>query len=269
MPGGVGSALTRRRRVRLDLLLGALVVVAVAAAILVQQGSSSSQRVAPSSPDLAAAAFARGYLGYLDGRLPARSLPDASEGVRAGAANPPPIPVAARRGALTLARIRVTYVRGALTGHAAVLGRDGAHTYGFSFGLGYLSGRWQVVSLVPPDVYTIVATRYRQPAAPQTLRRAAAEFALGYAAYREGTRPSPPGGSPTIARQIAAGRDPLASAVPSHVEPRLVSVALGPVVSGTAAASAVLTDRGRKLRFVFDLEQSTGRWLPLGFPEAG
>ena len=77
MRGGVGSALTRRR-VRLDLLLGALVVLAVGAAILVHQGAASSQRLAPNSP-AAATAFARAYLAYLDGRLPARSLPDASD----------------------------------------------------------------------------------------------------------------------------------------------------------------------------------------------
>src|SRR5205085_4298820 len=75
---GRGAFALPRRRVRLDLLLGTLVVLAVGAAILVHQGAASSQRLASSSPDRAATAFARSYLGYLDGRLPARSLPDAS-----------------------------------------------------------------------------------------------------------------------------------------------------------------------------------------------
>ena len=54
--------------------------------------------------------------------------------------------------------MRVTYVRGALTGQAAVLGRDRAHGYGFTIEFRYLSGRWQVEYLIPPDIYTIIAT---------------------------------------------------------------------------------------------------------------
>lgn len=269
MREGVASALTRRRRVRLDLLFGVLVVLAVAAVILVQRGTASSQRLAASSPRTAAVAFAQAYLGYLDGRLPAGALPDASDQVRAIAGSAAPIPDAARRGALKLAGMRLTYVRGALTGQASALGRDQAHTYGFQIQLRYLSGHWQVVYLAPPDVYTIAATPYHQPAAPEALRRAAAAFALAYVSYREGTRQSPPAGSSTIARQIAARQDPLASTVPSHTEPRLMSVAFGPVVGGTAAASATLSDRGRKLQFDFDLRQAAAGWQAWGFAEAG
>jgi len=269
MRGGAGSALIRRRRVRLDLLLGALVILAVAAAFVVHQGTPSSQHLASSSPDPAATAFAQAYLLYLDGARPARSLPDASDRVRAIAGGAPPIPVLARRGPVKLASMRVTYVRGALSAQAAVVGRDRAHRFGFPLELRYLRGRWQVVYMIPPDVYTITATPYRQPAAPQPLRQAAAVFALDYAEYREGTRPSPPAGSSTVAQQIAARRDPLAGTVPSHVEPRVVSVTFGPVVGGTAAANATLTDRGRKLRFGFDLRQAAGGWQAWGFPEAG
>lgn len=268
MRGRVPSALIRRRRVRLDLLLGALVVLAIGAVILVQ-GTASSQSLAPVSPRPAAVAFAQAYLGYLDGRLPARSLPDASDRVRAIAGGSPPIPAGARRGTLELVQMRVTYVRGALTGQAAVLGRDGAHAYGFTVEFRYLGGRWQAVYLIPPDVYTVTATPHGQPAAPEALSRTAAAFALAYAAYREGTRPSPPAGSPTIEQQIAARRDPLGAIAPSHVAPRLVSVHLGPAVEGAASASAVLSDRGRKLRFAFDLQQSAGGWQAWGFPEAG
>lgn len=268
MRRGIASALIRRRKVRLDLLLGTLVVLAVAAAILVH-GTASSQSLAPVSPQSATASFARAYLGYLDGRLPAHSLPDASDRVRAIAGGSPPIPAGARRGTLKLAQARVTYVRGALTGQAALLGRDGAHTYGFTIELRYLGGHWQVVYLIPPDIQTITAAPHPQPAAPQSLRRAAASFALAYAAYREGTRPSPPAGSPTIEQQIAARRDPLATLAPSHVAPRLVSVRLGPAVDGAASASAVLSDRGRKVRFAYDLQQSAGGWQAWGFPEAG
>ncbi len=268
MRGRVASSLIRRRRVRLDLLLGALAVLAVAAAILVQ-GTANSRSLAPVSPRPAALEFSRAYLGYLEGRLPGRSLPDASARARAIAGDSSPIPPAARRGALTLARVRMTYVRGALSGQAAVQARDQAHAYGFTIVLRYLSGHWQVVYLVPPDVGTITATAHPQPAAPKALRGIAAAFALAYAAYREGTRPSPPEGSSTIAEQIAGGRDPLARIVPSHVAPRLVSVGVGPAVEGAAAASVLLIDRGRKLRVAFDLEQSGGRWLAWGFPEAG
>ena len=94
-------------------------------------------------------------------------------------------------------------------------------------------------------------------------------FALGYAAYREGTRPSAPAGASTIAQQIAARHDPLASTVPSHVQPRLESVALGPVVDGTAAASATLSDLGEKVQFDFDLRQAAAGWQAWGFPESG
>ena len=268
MRGRVASALIRRRRVRLDLLLGVLVVLAVAAVILVQ-GTASSQSLAPVSPQSAAVAFSQGYLEYLDGRLPARSLPDATDRVRTISGGSPPIPVGARRGTLKLIQMRVTYVRGALTGQAAVLGRDEAHAYGFTIEFRYLSGRWQAVYLIPPDVYTISATQHGQPAAPEALWRTAAAFALAYAAYREGTRPYPPGGSLTIEQQITASRDPLATVTPSHVAPRLVSVHLGPAVEGAASASAVLSDRGRRVKFAFDLRQSAGGWQAWGFPEAG
>lgn len=269
MRGGVASALRRRRRVRLDLLLGALAVLAVAAAILVQQGTASSQDLAPSSPDSALTAFARAYVSYLDGRLPARSLPNASDRVRAIAGGSPPIPAVARRGALELAALRVTYVRGALSAQAAALGRDGAHTYGFTLDLRFANGEWQVSYLVAPDVYTITAAPYRRPVAPRTLRTAASTFALAYGAFREGARSAPPAGASTIEEQIAAGRDPLAGTAPSHAEPRLVAVAFGPAVGGVASATATLTDQGQKLQFDFDLREVAGGWQAWGFPEAG
>jgi hypothetical protein len=182
MRGGVASALRRRRRVRLDLLLGGIAVLAVVAAILVQQGGSSSPGLATSSPQPLAAAFAQAYLGYLDGRVPAHALPNATDGVRATAAGAAPIPARARQGSLKLARLRVTYVRGALSGQALAVGRDLAHTYGFQIELQYVHGRWQVTDLSPPDVNTITATPYRPPAAPPALRLAAGSFALAYAA---------------------------------------------------------------------------------------
>jgi hypothetical protein len=269
MRGGIGSALTRRRRVRLDLLLGALVVAVVAAAILVNQGTATSQGIAASSPRPLTVAFAQAYVGYLDGRQPASSLPGAAARVRSIAAGAPTIPANARRGALKLYALRINYVRGALSARAFALGRDRAHTYPFSLVLSYLSGRWVVAYLVPPDVATIAAERSAPPTAPAGLERAAARFALAYAAYREGSRATPPAGLSTMTQQIAARRDPLASIGPTHVSPRLVSVRLGPATGGAAAASATLSDRGHRLRFDFDLRQTAGGWRAWGFPEAG
>lgn len=268
MPARRRFAIKGRRRGRLDLLLGALVILAVVVAIVVHQGTASSQDVAASSPRLATVAFAQSYLSYLDGVKPASQLPAASAGVRSLAASAPPIPADARRGPLKLLGVRLTYVRGALTARAVAVGRDDAHRYPFSLALSYVNGRWVVVYLLPPDVVTILAHRARPPAPPPALQRAAIDFALAYASYREGVRRAPPAGLSTLAQQIAGGRDPLAHIVPSHTAPRLVSVHVGPAVEGAAAASAVLTDGGRKLRFVFDLQQSAGRWQPLGFPEA-
>jgi len=262
-------ALRRRRRARIDLLLAALVVLAVAAAILVHQGSASPPAIATSSPRPTVVAFAQSYLNYLDGLQAAGSVPAATARVRSIVAGAPPIPSVARSGPLKLSALRVTDVRGALTAQAAAEGRDRAHTYGFSLALRYVSGRWTAVYLVPPDVPTITAKRAAPPATPPGLERAAADFALDYAAYREGVRRAPPTGAPTVMQQIAARSDPLASAAPSHVPPRLVSVQVGPAVDGAASASAVLSDHGRRLRFDFDLAQSGGRWLASGFPEAG
>lgn len=262
-------ALRRRRRGRVDLLLGAVVVVAVAAAILVHQGSPRSQTVAPSSPRPALIAFAQSYLGYLDGQQPASSIPDVTAQVRSVAGGAPPIPPDERSGALKLASIRLSYVRGALSARAVVIGRDRAHAYGVSIVLRYANGQWAVVYMLPPDVPTISAKGPPRPPPPAALERAAKSFALAYGAYREGARPTPPAGSTTITQQIAAGRDPLASITPSHVSPHLVSVQLGPAVKGEASASAVLSDRGRRIRFDFDLAQSGDRWLAMGFPEAG
>jgi hypothetical protein len=269
MRGTVRSALGGRRRVRLDLLLGVVVVGAVAAAILVHDGAASPPAIATSSPQPVVVAFAQSYLNYLDGLQAASSLPAASASVRSIAAGASPIPPSARSGRLKISALRVTYVRGALSAQAVAVGRDRAHAYGFSLALRYVSGRWSVVYLVPPDVPTIVARRSAPPAPAAGLERAAADFALAYAGYREGVRREPPAGLSTVMQQIAAGRDPLASIAPSHVAPRLVSVQIGPAVDGAASASAVLSDRGRRLQFDFDLGQSGGQWLPAGFPEAG
>lgn len=269
MRSGVRSAFRGRRRVRLDLLLGVLVVAALAAAILVHQGAASSPPIATSSPRSATVAFAQSYLSYLDGQQPASSLSDATAQVRSIAAGSPPIPAGTRSGPLKLSTVRLTYVRGALTAQAIVVGRDRAHAYPISLVLRYVAGRWAVVYMVPPDVPTITAKRVAPPATPPALERAAMGFALAYAAYREGARSAPPAGSSTMTQQIAAGRDPLVSIAPSHVPPHLVSVQLGPAVGGAASASAVLSDHGRRLRFNFDLEQSGGQWLAMGFPEAG
>jgi hypothetical protein len=261
-------ALRRRRRGRVDLLLGAGMILAVAAAILIHQGPGTSKAIATSSPQPAVLAFAQSYLRYLDGQLPASSIPDATPQVRSIAAGAQPIPPDARRGALKLVSARLTYVRGALSAQAVAVGRDQKHAYGASLVLRYVGGRWAVVYMVPPDVPTITAVGPPRPAPPPALERAATTFALAYGAYREGARRAPPAGSATMTQQIATGRDPLASIAPSHVGPRLVSIQIGPAVQGAASASAVLSDHGHRLRFDFDLEQSGAQWQAMGFPEA-
>lgn len=259
-----------RRRVRVDVLLGVVVVILVLGAVLLEQGTAGSETGAPSTAARpAAVSFAQGYLSYLDGRLPARALPDASSKVKLVAAGAPPIPAGDQQGPLRLTGVRMTYVKGATSAEAVVMDRDRTHFYGFEIDLGFVGGRWQVVYLIPPDLSTILAAPYHPPPAPPAVRLAAERFALAYADYREGATRTPPGGLPTITQQLAAGQDPLAGAAPTHARAVLESITLGPVDGDAASAAIVLKDASRHLRFDFDLERSSGRWQAWGFPEAG
>lgn len=258
-----------RRRVRLDLLLGVVVVLAVATVILVQQAPSSSGVVVSASPRAGAQTFAQSYLGYLDGTVPPGALVDGTAQVRSIAAGAPPIPAGDRQGSLRLTGVRVSWVRGAASAQAVVLDRDRANSYDFPIDLRYVQNAWQVVYLIPPDVTTIAARRQPTPAVPAAIKLAAERFALAYAGYRDGATHRPPSGLETIARQIAAGQDPLARAAKTGARPQPVSIAFGPVAGNVVAATAVLSEKNKRLRFDFDLERTGGAWHAWGFPEAG
>lgn len=257
-----------RRRVRLDLVLGAAVVIVVVAAVLIEQGSASSHTGAPKTPPKpVAVAFTHGYLSYLDGSLAAAALPQASPRVKTIAAGAPPIPPADRAGPIQLTGVRMTYVSGATVASATMLDRDRTHSFDFEISLRYVSGRWQVTYLVPPDLSTLLATRTPAAPTPPAVRLAAEHFAVAYGDYREGSTRTPPAGAPQVVSEIATGQDPLAGTTPTHSHAAVVSIAFGPVARGAVSATAVLKVAGKRLRFGFDLEQSGGRWQALGFPE--
>jgi hypothetical protein len=256
----------RRHSYQVALLVLALPVLAGLALISLRGGASSASTVAPSARP-AAGAFASAYVSFLNGRLAASALPDATASVRATAASGLRAP-AAYQDRVVLRSVPFRGVLGATQASAGVVAYAGGHTLEAELALGYAGSRWRVTALVPPDFDTVFSSP--SPPAPAAaapaVRAAARAFALAYAAYRTGARPQPPGGSPTIERQIAARQDPLAATPRTGAAVRLLVLAL--LAQGNVApVDATVIAGGRRLAFTFLLQQdSSGAWLPDSFP---
>jgi hypothetical protein len=241
----------------------------VAAAALIHQGAAASSPPPPPSPRPVVLSFSQGYFEYLDGARPLAAVPDATQAARSLARGA--IPTAERAGPLRLTQLQMRYVANATSADALVAGRDRKHLYSFEIELRYLGGQWLVSDIVPPDLDTILASPARPPApssARAAAQRAAEQFAVAYANYREGVIRTAPAALPAMLRQIAAGQDPLAATTPTHAPAKLLSVRLGPIAQNAVGAAAVVTSAGQRLTLDFDLEDVAGQWAAWGFPES-
>jgi hypothetical protein len=254
----------RRSGATLNVLLAVGVVLLVVSVFVFRGGSSSTK--APASPQSVAEAFAGAYVRYLDGQLPLSQLPDADAGVLR-TANGVIVPARLRAGQLTLAQLTVTNVSGSRA--TATFGaRDRRYSLPAAITLSHRAGAWEVVGLVPPDM-ALLDPRPKIPGAPSAAQTAASTFALAYADYREGARKQPPAGQPLIARQIAAGKDPLAHIAATHTAAHLDSLQLGPVTNGMVAATAQLSEGASSVTVLFTMQKGGGAWTASQFIVSG
>lgn len=251
-------------RVRGELLLAGVVVVVGIVLAAFTFGSSSSSPSRPStSARLTALSFARAYLSYLDGRVPAEQLTSATAKVQAAAAAGGVIPASERAGGLRIRGLAFQGVQGALGAKAVLTGADRRRSLRAGLGLAYMGGRWRVSSLVPPDLSTQLAPTRAPASVARSVRRIAAGFALAYADYREHAGPAP-SGLPTIREQIRALEDPLAGLSPTGERASLVS--LRALAQGSlTSVTAVVRDRQR-ISFGFVLQRAGGAWRAWQFP---
>jgi hypothetical protein len=238
-------------------VLGGLAMISLAG------GASSASTTAPSARP-AAGAFANGYASFLNGRLAASSLPEATPAVRALAASGGDVPPA-YRGRVALHQVVFTGVLGARQARALIVARAGAHTLEAELGLTYTGRQWQVSALVPPDFSTVFSPPPPPVQVPAAARAAARAFALDYADYRTGARATPPAGLSTIRGQIAAGHDPLSGIPRAHAAAQLTALHLLPQ-GQSSPVDAVLVAGGRRLRFTFILARSGNGWQAWQFP---
>jgi hypothetical protein len=257
----------RRGRTEFLVLVVAVPVLAGLALISLRGGASSASTVAPSARPVALA-FAGAYVSFLNGRLAASELPDATASVRVTAASGLRVPTA-YQGKVMLRSVPFTGVLGAMRANAGLVARAGRYTLETALALTYVGGRWRVTTLVPPDFDTVFSPPAQPASVPSAVRSAAREFARAYADYRTGARPNQPSGSPAIERQIAAHQDPLAAIAHTGATARVLGLQLLSEGDVTPVDATVVAG-GRRLAFTFLLQQNaSGRWLAGSFPVTG
>lgn len=251
-------------RVRGELLLaGAVVVVGIVLAVFTFRSSSGPASRPSTSARPTALSFARAYLAYLDGRVPAQRLTSATARVQAIAAAGGVIPASERSGPLRIRGLAFQGVQGALGAKAVLTGADRRRSLRAALGLAYTGGRWRVSSLVPPDLSTQLAPAPGRARIARSARSVAAGFALAYADYREHAGPVP-SGLPAIREQIRALKDPLAGLSPTGERASLVL--LRALEQGSlTSVTAVVRDR-REISFGFILQRAGGAWRAWQFP---
>lgn len=256
----------RLQRNKIPVLVALAVVVVVTASVIDRGSSRDGATIAPSLRP-AIAAFSTSYLAYLEGQSSASQLRNATAQVQRVAAQDR-IPAAERSGSIRLTAI-TSHSTGSAAAQAAVAGRDGRHHFGFVILLDHSRGSWQVVSLQPPDLAMVFAPRYRQPATPAAVQRAAISFAHAYIGYREGVTSAPPSGLPPILAQIRSGKDPLAGIRADHARATVTSAAAGPPAGNEIGVAVTAGAGGENLSFSMFMEDVDGVWRPWEFVTSG
>jgi hypothetical protein len=189
-----------------------------------------------------------------------QSLPAAAGRVRALVG--PAIAPAQRAGRLRLIELKLQAVSGAPVARAEFVGDDRqGRTVSVQIALAYQRGRWQVVTLIAPDLTTALRSRtVRAPSAGPFDRAVASRFTVAYVNWVEGVTHRRPSASAAVARQLAAGQDPLSSLTPSHRRARVLRVELGPLGSGSVDAVVQFQAGGGPRTFAFALTGAGAHW---------
>lgn len=252
--------MTKTRLTRLvELTVAALALAAVAVAVLAGNRSSAATGgpVPSSEPD--AARFAHAFLGYLDGQLPASRLPDATAAARGQVGEI--IPAAQRAGTLRLTRLTDDGVSGARTARVVLIAKDRRHSLSARFALAYGRGGWRVVSVVGPDLATVLRPRTSPAlAGAGAARRVAAGFAQQYIDHAEGLRKRLPDAPAAVLAQIRSGQDPLSRLTPARRRARVTRVSLGPLSGQVVDAIVRFRAAGQTQTFALELTRAGGGW---------
>ncbi|MGO9960337.1 MAG: hypothetical protein ACLP50_30905 [Solirubrobacteraceae bacterium] len=198
--------------------------IIVSAALLASAcGNQTASHPHTSSALQALQTFAGDYGAYLDGRVPAATLPDASASARGQVG--PPIPAARRAG--TLALVAVSQI--ARSRSYIVTLRDAQHTFGAQLTLTATATGWVVSAVSPPDLDTIFGPSARAippPAGSAEAQQAARAFISGYLAWLYGHGPvdAIPHAAPPLLTQLKANPPP--NAPPAFLRAHLVTLEL-------------------------------------------
>ncbi len=214
---------------------------------------------APPAPLQVLRTFAVAYGAYLDGRVPATTLPDASASARSQVGSP--IPAARRSG--TLALVAVAQIGGGPSYIVSL--RDRAHTFGAQLTLTATARGWVVSAVSPPDLDTILGPPARPippPAGSGPAEQAAHAFLAGYLTWLYGHGPAD-----AIADATSSLRARL-KANPPNVPPafqsrhgRLVALGLKSAPGGAWTGYASVTDGQETYELTVTVVNQNGRWL--------
>ena len=203
--------------------------------------------------------FAVAYGAYLDGRVPAATLPDASASARSQVG--PPIPAAQRGGTLALAA--VAQIGGGPSYIVSL--RDRAHTFGAQLTLTATARGWVVSAVSPPDLDTILgppARPIQPPAGSGPAEQAARAFLAGYLTWLYGHGPAD-----AIADATSSLRAQL-KANPPNVPPafqsrhgRLVALGLKSTPGDAWTGYASVTDGQETYELTVTVVHDHSRWL--------
>jgi hypothetical protein len=124
-------------------------------------------------------AFAVTYGRYLDGRVPATALPDATPTAQAQAGAPIPAP----------SRAGLPYIHRSAHANGFTVGyRDRAHSYSAQLALARRRARWQITQVAPPDLDSILRRSRAIPltSGSKVAATAARRFLYGYLSWLYG-----------------------------------------------------------------------------------
>jgi hypothetical protein len=202
--------------------------------------------------------FATAYARYLDGKLPAAALPDATSTTRTQAG--PTIPPARRTGPLTIQSITPIPA----TATFIVAWRDRARVFNAQLTLRWMSEAWLVVSVQSPDLDTILATApspVPQPAGSGSAEHAANVFIGAYLAWLY--RHAPLQAITTATAALLTGLKLSPPRIPPTMQarhPKVVAIAMQRRGHGWQAL-ANIADGHETYELVLTVIQTRGRWL--------
>jgi hypothetical protein len=201
-------------------------------------------------------AFASSYGRYLDGRLSAKALGNATATVQAQVGTP--IPLDSRAGTLA-----VGYIRGSSYANRFTVGyRDRAHSYSAQLEVAQQGGRWQVTQVVAPDLDSILRRSRAIPLSPGSDAAAATarRFLDGYLPWLYGHARATAihAASRQLIEQLKA-HPPRVPATLRQVHSRLI--ALGSQrASGAWLALANITAGQQTYQLTVTVARSRGGW---------